>query len=136
MRKRAMLESPPSLGTTGPGRESLGASTASPGRTSHVDPDLYQDGYSSVGASPPCMQQANTARYFVSELAGTARRVPGVKMGVVVGVTAETASGGAMLVAPAAADPVADFPGRSIMPGVSSLEIGSLPVLDVLDRRC
>src|SRR2546425_7082181 len=73
MRKRAILVSPPFLGTTGPGRHGLGACVRPPSRSSLVDPDLYQDGVCSVGVSLACMQQANTARYFVCSTTGAAR---------------------------------------------------------------
>src|SRR5258706_3336156 len=74
MRKRAILVSPPFLGTTGPGRHGLGACAWPPSRSSLVDPDLYQDGVCSVGVSLACMQQhANTARYFVCSTTGAAR---------------------------------------------------------------
>src|SRR5439155_17720319 len=74
MRKRAILVSPPLLGTTGPGRHGLGACVWRPSRSSLVDPDPYQDGVCSVGASLACMQQqANTARYFVCSTTGAAR---------------------------------------------------------------
>jgi len=70
-----MYESPPLLGATGPGRECLGACRSSPGRSTRVDPDLYQDGDYVVGASPACIQQqANTTRYFVESTSGAARR--------------------------------------------------------------
>jgi hypothetical protein len=114
----------------------LGARLPDPDRTSLVDPDLYPDGDCRVGASFTCRQQANTARYFAPATAGTARRVPGVKMGVVLGVTGGSGPGDATLVAAVAMGSIARVTGLSITLEASSLHTGSVAALDGADRRC